>query len=80
MDISVEKFGVIKIGSFASHYEINGFKLKYINLVKDLGVEFDTNLDFSVHCLDISKKASTRANMLLRAFHATDLHILIKVF
>jgi len=76
MDISAKKCNVIKAGSFTSQfdYEINRFKLKYGNLVKDLGVEIDANLNFSVHCLNISKKVLTRANMLLRAFHTADFY------
>jgi len=79
MNVSVEKCGVMKIGSFASQidFEINCSKLKYVNLVNDLGVEFDTNLNALFY---YSKKASTRANILLRAFHTTDLHVLIKAF
>jgi len=48
MDISVEKCGLMKIGSFAFQfdYEINGSRLKKVNLFKDLEVEFDTNLIF----------------------------------
>ena len=68
MDISVEKSFVMQIGSFSSkfNYKINGTTLSYVNSIKDLGIIVDTNLSYSAHCCAISKKASQRANMILR--------------
>jgi len=60
---------LIIIGSFAFQYLImKSIKLKYVDLVNIEGVEFDTNFNYSVHCLNISNKASTTVNVLLRAF------------
>ena len=82
MDISVEKCFVMKIGSFSSkfNYKINGITLSYVNLIKDLGIIVDTNLSYSTHCCAISKKASQRANMILRAFQTRNLDSLVTVF
>ena len=82
MDISVEKCFVMKIGSFSSkfNYKINGTTLSYVNSIKDLGIIVDTNLSYSTHCCAISKKASRRANMILRAFQTRNLDSLVTVF
>ena len=83
MTISVEKCCVMKIGSSSSfkfEYDINGVPVNYVNSVKDLGVEVDANLNFSSHCSAISKKASQRANMILRTFRSRDFKFLILVF
>ena len=83
MTISVEKCCVIKTGPSSSsrlEYDINGVPVKYANSVKDLGVEIDANSNFSAHCSAISKKASQRANTILRAFRSRDFELLIRVF
>ena len=83
MTIFVEKGCVMKTGSSSSfkfEYNINGVPVKYINSVKDLGVEVNANLNFSSHCSAISKKASQRTSMILRAFRSRDFKFLIHVF
>ena len=83
MIISVEKCCVMKTGSSSSsrfEYDINDVSVKYVNSVKDLGVEVDADLNFSTHCSAISKKASQRANMILRAFRSRNSKFLIRVF
>ena len=82
MDISVEKCFVMKIGLFSSkfNYKINGTTLSYVNSIKDLGIIVDTNLSYSTHCCAILKKASQRANMILRAFQTRNLDSLVTIF
>ena len=83
MTISVEKCCVMKTGSSSSsrfEYDINGVPVKFVNSVKDLGVEVDANLNFSSHCSAISKKASQRGNMIFRVFQSRDFKFLIRVF
>ena len=82
MDISVEKCFVMKIGSLSSkfNYKINGTTLSYVNSITDLGIIVDTNLSYSTHCCAISKKASQRANMIVRAFQTRNLDSLVTVF
>ena len=83
MTISVERCCVMKTGSSSSsrfEYHINCVPVKYVNSVKDPGVEVDATLNFSSHCSAISKKASQRAYMILRAFQSRDFKFLIRVF
>ena len=71
-----------EIGSFSSkfHYKIIGTTLSYVNSIKDLGIIVDTNLSYSTHCCAISKKASQRANVVLRAFQTRNLDSLVTAF
>ena len=83
MTISVEKCCVMKTGSSSFsrfEYDINGVPVKYVDSVKDIGLEVDANVNFSSHCSDISKKDSQRVNMILRAFLSRDFKFLIRVF
>ena len=66
--------------SFKFEYNINGVPVKYVNSVKDLGVEVNANLNSSSHCSAISKKASQRTSMIFRAFRSRDFKFLIHVF
>ena len=72
----------MKIGSFSSkfNYKISGATLSYVNSIKVLGIIVNTNLSYSTHCCAISKKASQRANMVLRAFQTRNLDSLVTVF
>ena len=48
--------------------------------INDLGVTFDSKLNFSSHCHWVAAKGYSRVNMLLKCFHTKDRFLLCKLF
>ena len=61
-------------------YSISGTELKRVNAVNDLGVTFDSKLDFSAHCHKLAAKGYARVNMLLKCFHSKDRSLQCKLY
>ncbi len=61
-------------------YSISGNLLKTVLSTKDLGVIFDSKLNFSEHCNTVVSKGFSRVHMLLKCFHSRDRVLQIKLF
>ena len=62
------------------NYRLTGVILSQVSNVTDLGVIFDSKLDFSTHCHKISAKGFARVNMILKCFHSKDRVIHCKLY
>ena len=72
------RFGLANKPSF--NYSISGTALLQVTSVNDLGVLFDTELDFSAQCHKIAAKGYSHANMILKCFYSKDRSLLCKLF
>lgn len=61
-------------------FHIDADQLPSVELVRDLGVEFDSDLKFSTHINHIVRKASTRCYLLRRCFTSRDTATLVRAF
>jgi hypothetical protein len=61
-------------------YNLSGVKLTQVPAINDLGVLFDTKLNFSDHCHKTAAKGFARANMLLKCFYSNDRSLQCKLF
>ena len=55
-------------------------RLQQTRLTKDLGVLIDNNLDFSAHINDTVRRASCRANLILKCFTSNDTKTMMRAF
>ncbi len=72
------RFGLANKPLFS--YDLSGAKLAQVPSVNDLGVLFDTKLDFSSHCHKVAAKGFARTNMLLKCFYSNDRSLQCKLF
>jgi hypothetical protein len=61
-------------------YTISNVKLANVMSTSDLGVIFDSKLQFSEHCHRVAHKGFERANLLLKCFHSRDHCLQMKLF
>ena len=61
-------------------YNILGTKLEVVNLMSDLGVNFDTSLTFSEHINKLYYKARSCSLLILRCFHSRKPELLFRAF
>ncbi|EYC13274.1 hypothetical protein Y032_0044g1073 [Ancylostoma ceylanicum] len=79
--INLNKSTVFHIGkSFSGEYSVNGTILIKSNLVKDLGVLFDSRMQFTNHIDHITKKALSTMFTILRNVHTNDQHVLLRLY
>jgi hypothetical protein len=69
MKLSIDKCGVLHLGAHNPqfNYNIDGVQLSSLVEVKDLGVLITDQLRFSGHITQVVKKASVKANLILRS-------------
>ena len=72
------RFGLTNKPSF--NYSISGTASLQVTSVNDLGVLFDSKLDFSAQCHKIAAKGYSRSNMILKCFYSKDRSLLCKLF
>ena len=53
------------------NYTLCGIALSQVSIANDLGILFDSKLDFS-HCHKVAAKGFVRVNMLLKCFYSKD--------
>ena len=54
------------------NYSLSGTVLSQVHNVSDLGVLFDSKLNFSAHCNKTAAKGFSRATLLLKCFYSND--------
>ena len=62
------------------NYSLMGVILSQVSNVTDLGVIFDSKLDFSTHCHNIAAKGFAGVNMILKCFHSKDRVVQCKLY
>ena len=62
------------------NYSLTGVILSQVSNVTDLGVIFDSKLDFSTHCHKIAAKSFACVNMILKCFHSKDRVLQCKLY
>jgi hypothetical protein len=72
------RFGLANKPLFS--YTLTGTELLHTPIINDLGVAFDSKLDFSSHCHKVAAKGFARANMLLKCFYTRDRSLQCKLF
>jgi hypothetical protein len=73
LPISVNKTFILSISSKntpPTQFTLNNQPITFSSSVKDLGITFSSNLDFSVHIQNIVKLANFRSFQLLRTIHS----------
>ncbi|EYC28564.1 hypothetical protein Y032_0007g3290 [Ancylostoma ceylanicum] len=79
--INLNKSTVFHIGkSFSGEYSVNGTILIKSNLAKDLGVLFDSRMQFTNLIDHITKKALSTLFTILRNVHTNDQHVLLRLY
>jgi len=69
--LNMDKCAVCRFGrniAIKSDYYVSDTKLQEVHTVKDLGVTFDEQLQFSDHCYDKIKKAYSMLGLIKRNF------------
>ena len=82
LSLSTNKCQVISFGKniVDESYFLNNFLLQKTSEVRDLGILFSSNLEFSHHCQLIASKALSRAFLVLKCFSINDPRILVKAY
>ena len=84
LKIHADKSFVLPLGfrrdTDLSNYCINNVQLPVVTHMKDLGITIDQNLNFSMHCSNIAKSASSRVGLIFRGFSSRSLNFLVKMF
>ena len=84
LKIHADKSFVLPLGfrrdTNLSDYCINDVQLPVVTHMKDLGVTIDQNLNFSLHCSNIAKSASSRVGLIFRGFSSRSQIFLVKMF
>ena len=66
------------IGKNDFNFEKYSLGEHYINFatdIRDLGVLFDSNVKFRIHCSQLYKKACSRAGLILRSFYSRNVNV-----
>jgi len=61
-------------------FQIGSFNLPKVVTVRDLGVTVDSSMKFEQHIKDISRRANTRARLILKCFQSRHTPTLLKAF
>ncbi|GMT29845.1 hypothetical protein PFISCL1PPCAC_21142, partial [Pristionchus fissidentatus] len=82
MTLSAPKCCVLHLGRLKtrSKYTLNGLTISPSDTVRDLGVHFSKKLNFGYHITQITRKARSMCNLMLRSFHTNSPDILIKAY
>lgn len=72
MSISVPKCAVIKSKPDPTIYLLNNTPIPIVSSYKDLGVVWDSDLNFRSHVVEITRSTSRLSNMILRTFIIED--------
>ena len=62
------------------NYTLSGIALSQVFIANDLGILFDSKLNFSSHCTKVAAKGFVRVNMLLKCFYSKDRSLQCKLF
>jgi len=75
LDIAIDKTFFLHFGggNAVNNYLINGCEILRRSEVRDLGLHFDENLNFTAHIARISSLASIRVRQILRVFKSSDI-------
>ena len=72
------RFGLANKPPF--NYSLSGTVLSQVHNVSDLGVLFDSKLNFSAHCHKTAAEGFSRATLLLKCFYSNDRTLQCKLF
>ena len=62
------------------NYTLSDIALSQVSTANDLGILFDSKLDFSSHCHKVAAKGFILVNMLLKCFFCKDCSLQCKLF
>ena len=62
------------------YYTLSGIALSQVSIANDLGILFDSKLDFSSHCHKVAAKGFVCVNMLFKCFYSKDRSLQCKLF
>ncbi|KAF8385355.1 hypothetical protein PRIPAC_74497 [Pristionchus pacificus] len=82
MTLSAPKCAVLHLGRLKtrSKYVLNGCIISPKNEIRDLGVFFNSKLHFEHHIDQITRKARSMCNLMLRSFLTTSSDVLLKAY
>jgi hypothetical protein len=84
LPLSLEKCNVVSFHTSCTpityNYSLSGHILDRQAAVKDLGILFTSNLNFSKHISNLCNAARSRAAIIFRCFRSRDCHLLYKAF
>lgn len=81
LGLSVKKCAVLQIGPGAQvPFLLYNQPLPYVTSMRDLGVIVDEKLSFSLHCLEVAKKARRTIGIILRCFKSGNIGLLKKAY
>ncbi|KAF8370302.1 hypothetical protein PRIPAC_76731 [Pristionchus pacificus] len=82
MTLSAPKCAVLHLGRLKtrSKYVLNGCVISPKNEIRDLGVFFNSKLHFEHHIDQITRKARSMCNLMLRSFLTTSSDVLLKAY
>ena len=80
--ISYSKCNTMELGPNPSHTEffLSNSRIQTTSIIKDLGVQFESNLKFKTHINDIVNRAHQGAALIYRSFLSRDTNNLIMAF
>jgi len=67
-------------GNLQKEYSVDGEVLVACENVRDLGVMMSRDLNFSVHCSTIAKRAFARSALIFRCFQTKNVSVLLRAF
>ncbi|MFZ2538165.1 MAG: reverse transcriptase family protein [Oscillospiraceae bacterium] len=82
LNISYNKCNITELGRHPSSapYHLNNFTIKHISGGTDLGVHFESNLNFKIHIKEITTRALQRSALVRRCFLSRTTDNLIKAY
>ena len=82
INISHSKCNILEISKQPTHttFYVSNTPIAHSNIVKDLGINMQSNLQFDQHISEISKRANQRAFLILRSFISRNPANLSKAF
>ncbi len=82
LTLALDKTAIMHLGysNPCNSYTVNDIELEEVDIVKDLGVHFSSNLKFANHINIVCKKAFNRANLIYKAFYCRTPRFLVHMF
>ena len=82
MKLNPEKTKVLSIGNISRNYEykLDNNAIEHVNHMKDVGVIIQSNLKFTMHCVNVSRKAYYVIKTIFTTFRNHDVNFYIKMY
>ena len=82
LTIAVKKTFMLYLGKSNQRrdYSINGINIAAQDVIRDLGIQVTSDLNWHSHCVDIARKANITANAILHSFVCKDVEVYMNAF